>query len=222
MTREEMMALIGNRLGFERRGEAARRRLAEARLARPPIHLLPAIACGGGAECVAGFVERVRAHGSDVLELSNIAELPSRIATYLATGGFDLRLAAGCDRRLLDLKWAAAPLELQHGCAVPCRVALSHAFAGVAETGTLVLLSGPDNPGLLAFLPEIHLVAIARESVVASYEEALARVRLASSGTRQLPRALNLVSGASRTGDIGGRIVMGAHGPRRLAVFLYG
>ncbi len=37
-----------------------------------------------------------------------------------------------------------------------------------------------------------------------------------------MPRTLNLVTGASRTGDIGGRIVMGAHGPRRLAVFLLG
>jgi L-lactate dehydrogenase complex protein LldG len=31
---------------------------------------------------------------------------------------------------------------------------------------------------------------------------------------------LNFITGASRTGDIGGRIVMGAHGPRRLAVVL--
>ena len=37
-----------------------------------------------------------------------------------------------------------------------------------------------------------------------------------------MPRTLNLVTGASRTGDIGGRIVMGAHGPRRVAVFLLG
>jgi L-lactate dehydrogenase complex protein LldG len=37
-----------------------------------------------------------------------------------------------------------------------------------------------------------------------------------------MPRTLNLVSGPSRTADIGGRIVIGAHGPRRLMVVIVG
>ncbi len=91
----------------------------------------------------------------------------------------------------------------------------------MAETGTLVLASGAANPALLAFLPEIHIVAVARNTIAASFEEAFARLGSELSPQRW-PRAVNLVSGASRTGDIGGRIVKGAHGPRRLAVFIYG
>jgi L-lactate dehydrogenase complex protein LldG len=37
-----------------------------------------------------------------------------------------------------------------------------------------------------------------------------------------MPRSLNLISGPSRTGDIGGRIVLGAHGPRRLCIVIVG
>ena len=82
------------------------------------------------------------------------------------------------------------------------------------------MASGGANPASLAFLPELHIVALAREDIVASFEDAFAR--LAAAYPDRLPRAVSLVSGASRTGDIGGKIVRGAHGPRRLAVILYG
>ncbi len=98
---------------------------------------------------------------------------------------------------------------------------LSRALAGVAETGTLVLASGPLNPTTLALLPETHLVVLRRAAIVGGYEDAMALVA-AELGSADLPHTLNLVSGASRTGDIGGRIVMGAHGPSRLAVILVG
>jgi L-lactate dehydrogenase complex protein LldG len=89
----------------------------------------------------------------------------------------------------------------------------------VAETGTLVLASGPHNPVTLAFVPDTHLVVVRNETIVGGYEEACKLVE-AELGPSVLPRTLNLISGPSRTGDIGGRIVMGAHGPRRLAVIL--
>jgi L-lactate dehydrogenase complex protein LldG len=82
-----------------------------------------------------------------------------------------------------------------------------------------MLASGPENPVTLAFLPEVHLVVLRKEAIVGAYEEALARIG-AELGPLSLPRTLNLVTGPSRTGDIGGRIVMGAHGPKRLAVIL--
>ncbi len=99
-------------------------------------------------------------------------------------------------------------------------VGLSRAVAGVAETGTLALASGPDNPVTLGFVPDTHIVVLRADTVVGRYEEACAMVVAETGGV--MPRTLNLVTGASRTGDIGGKIVMGAHGPRRLAIFLLG
>ena len=72
----------------------------------------------------------------------------------------------------------------------------------------------------LGFVPDTHIVVLRADAIVGSYEEACAMVLAETGGV--MPRTLNLVTGASRTGDIGGKIVMGAHGPRRLAIFLLG
>jgi L-lactate dehydrogenase complex protein LldG len=74
---------------------------------------------------------------------------------------------------------------------------------------------------LLAFLPELHIVALARADLAAAFEDAFARF-VAAIAPGRFPRAVNLVSSPSRTSDIGGLSVRGAHGPRRLAVILYG
>ncbi|MEZ0282782.1 lactate utilization protein C, partial [Methyloceanibacter sp.] len=100
------------------------------------------------------------------------------------------------------------------------RASLSRAVAGAAETGTLFLLSGSDNPTSLNFLPEAHSVLIAASDIFASYEEAFDRIRLLSGGV--MPRSVNLISGPSRTADIEQTIVRGAHGPRRLHVVILG
>ena len=78
--------------------------------------------------------------------------------------------------------------------------ALTHAWGAVAETGTLVMTSSAASPASLAFLPELHIVAVARDSIVGSFEEAFGRL-----GASRMPRAVNLVSSPSRTSDIGGR-----------------
>jgi L-lactate dehydrogenase complex protein LldG len=100
-------------------------------------------------------------------------------------------------------------------------VSLSHAFGGVAETGTLVMASGAANPVTLNYMPETHIVVLNANDIVGPYEAAFDRVR-AALGPGTMPRTLNLISGPSRTGDIGGRLVMGAHGPRRLCVVIVG
>ena len=98
---------------------------------------------------------------------------------------------------------------------------LSRAVAAAAETGTLVLVSGADNPTTLAFLPETHFILIRAGDVVGSYEEAFDRLR-AIYGEGALPRTVNLISGPSRTADIEQTIVRGAHGPKRLHVVILG
>ena len=98
---------------------------------------------------------------------------------------------------------------------------VSHAFAGIAETGTLALLSGPDNPTSLNFLPEHHIVVIEAKDMAGDMETVLARLKKASS-KHGLPRTLNLVTGPSRSGDIEQTIILGAHGPRALHIVITG
>ena len=96
-------------------------------------------------------------------------------------------------------------------------VSVTGAFAGVAETGTLVLLSGPEHPSTLNFLPETHIVVLRDEQLVGSYEDAWARLRARGRG---MPRVVNMVTGPSRTADIEQTLQLGAHGPRRLHIVL--
>ena len=197
-----------------------RRRGVTQRLAQPPTHLRPRRAMHAGAECVAQFKEFQRTLGVDVVDVATDAEIPAAVAEYLAALGLPLRLRRGNDPHLAALAWGSvASLGIDTGAADDGdAVGLSRAIAGVAETGTLVLASGSGSPVTLGLLPDMHIVVLRANAIVASYEEACERVLDANAGA--MPRTLNLVTGASRTGDIGGKIVMGAHGPRRLAVIL--
>jgi L-lactate dehydrogenase complex protein LldG len=98
---------------------------------------------------------------------------------------------------------------------------MSHALAGVAETGTLVLTSGPDNPTTINFLPETHIVAVRADDIVGDYESVWDAFRLRF-GRGALPRTVNMITGPSRSGDIEQTILLGAHGPRRLHIVVVG
>jgi len=165
------------------------------------------------------FKDALCAQGADLVTVASVAEIPGAVLHYLKAHGLPLQIRAGADPYLAALPWEGTPdLSRATGPAqAGDSVGLSRAAAGVAETGTLVLASGPDNPVTLAFVPDTHVVIVEAQTIVGSYEEAVTRLMGALG---QLPRTLNLVSAPSRTGDIGGKIVMGAHGPRRLAVIL--
>ena len=94
---------------------------------------------------------------------------------------------------------------------------VSHAFAAVAETGTLVLTSGPDNPTTLNFLPDNHIVVLDAADLAGDFETVLARLR-EKFGAGVLPRVVNMITGPSRSADIEQTLILGAHGPRRLHV----
>jgi L-lactate dehydrogenase complex protein LldG len=122
------------------------------------------------------------------------------------------------DPKLDAIPWAARPmLELRRGRAEDSDAAgITGAFAAVAETGTLMLVSGADTPTRNNFLPDTHIVVLRASEVVASYEDGWDRLRAAGA----MPRTVNFITGPSRTGDIEQRMVLGAHGPRRLHIVL--
>jgi L-lactate dehydrogenase complex protein LldG len=199
-----------------------RRAAVDQRIAGKPSHLIPERVKGKTREqllkLLRGFLE---SQSATVLEIASRADLPSALAGYLRSNNLPPRLRVGGDPYLTQIPWGQEPqLEVILGRAQPNdEVGLSHATAAVGETGTLVLASGADNPVTLNFLPETHVVVVEEEDVVGPYEEAWAKVR-ARFGDRVMPRTVNMISGPSRTADIGGRIVLGAHGPRRLCVII--
>lgn len=186
-------------------------------------HIIPQRARVSGADAISIFITHLEAHGVCVERLAKPAQVPSVVQRYLKAARVPLVIRMGSDPHLATLPWSdATGLDCFTGCAAPHDLAaISVAIAGIAETGTLVLTSGPDNPTTLAFMPDMHFVTINAASIKGSMEDAFEAVRLQSKNG-VWPRAVNLISAASRTGDIGGQLVMGAHGPRQLVVLIVG
>ena len=169
------------------------------------------------------FKSHMIGQSATILDAASMADVPSLIADYLRQNNLPARLSMGDDATLAGLPWSKEPgLTRKPGRAAPDdEVGLSHATAGIAETGTLMIASGPDNPVTINFLPETHIVVLEARDVVGPYEDAWMKIR-ARFGDRTMPRTVNMISGPSRTGDIGGKLVMGAHGPRRMCVIVVG
>jgi L-lactate dehydrogenase complex protein LldG len=219
--REAVLSRVRNSLGVAG-ADGERRRAVEARIRARQRHRLPDRVAGRSPEQLArlfrGFLE---AQSATVMEVVSDDEVPGAVAQYLRANNLPARVRAGTDGYLASLPWGREPaLGVMTGRAGPGdEVGLSHAVAGVAETGTLVLASGADNPVTINFLPETHIVVVEARDIVGPYEDAWDKLR-ARFGERVLPRTINMISGPSRTGDIGGRLVMGAHGPRRMCVVI--
>lgn len=222
-SRERVLSRIRVSLGGTDENEVARRLTVQHRLAAPPSHVIPARARMARPDLVAQMRTRLEGLSASVEEIADDAEIPAAIGRYLRGQNLPAVVRTGEDRMLGGLPWSREPtLERRFGPATGSDlVGLSRAVAGAAETGTLVLVSGPDNPTTINFLPETHIVVLAKADVEGSYEAVWARLR-DSFGDRNLPRTVNFISGPSRTGDIEGVLVMGAHGPRRLHVILAG
>jgi L-lactate dehydrogenase complex protein LldG len=194
-----------------------------ARLRSPPQHDLPARAKVGPKDQRTLFEGYLTGQSATVVSVATRDDVPEAVAEYLRANNLPARLRVGGDAYLADLPWSKTPaLDREGGKAAPSdEASLSHATAGIAETGTLMLCSGADNPVTLNFLPETHIVVVDATDIVGGYEAGLAKVR-ERYGKNQMPRTVNMISGPSRTGDIGGVLVMGAHGPRRLCVIVVG
>jgi L-lactate dehydrogenase complex protein LldG len=203
--------------------DAERKKAVAARLAGHPIHLQPARALKPKDELPGLLRQFLEGQEATVVDVPDGGSIPSVVADYLKRTNLPARLRVGGDARLASLPWGNEPtLEIMHGRAQGSdEVGLTWAAAAVAETGTLVLASGPDNPVTVTFLPETHIVVVGRSQIAGHYEDAWKAIR-ARFGERDMPRTVNFVSGPSRTADIGGKLVLGAHGPRRLCVIVVG
>lgn len=165
------------------------------------------------------FEEMALTLSATVGHIAASADVPAAVADYLASQNLPATVKAAPG--LKSIPWETRPtLEVAYGVAVDSdAVSVTPCVAAVAETGTLVLHSGPDTPSTLNFLPDTHIVVVRRSQVTGSYENALDAIRDKDKGGL-LPRTINMISGPSRTGDIEQTIQLGAHGPRRLHILL--
>jgi L-lactate dehydrogenase complex protein LldG len=203
--------------------EATRRKTVADRLAQHPAGIVPARGQLPAQERLALFRTMVEAANGSVEEIADAADVPGAIAALLRRHNLPMALKRGADPRLAALPWERErTLEVSVGPSDGNDlVALSHAFGAAAESGTLMLVSGPDNPTTLNFLPDTHIVVIDANDVAGDYETLWRRLR-ERFGDGAMPRTVNLITGPSRSADIEQTLILGAHGPRRLHVIVVG
>ncbi len=222
--REHILAAARRALG---RGplDAARRAELDRRLEAPTPNLVPARAQIDRAARLDLFCAMAEAAAATVQRVDGAGAVPGAVAEYLAHENLPPEAVMAPDPGLDDIPWADRPLlTLRRGGTDGAdRVSLTGAYAGVAETGTLVMTSGPESPNLLNLLPETQIVVLRAGQVMGADEEVIARLR-AAGGTAAdpgfLPRTVCFIAGPSRSADIEQTLQLGAHGPRRLHIIL--
>ncbi len=220
--RDAILARIRRSAGVT--GDEAPRRAAVAdRLQRAPRGVVPARAQLDPEARIALFLAKAEAVQATTLRLADAAGVPAAVAEYLRRHNLPQAVRMGEDPRLQAMEWASEPqLAIATGRSAGSDLAcVSHAEAAVAETGTLALVSGPDNPTTLNFLPDHHVVVVDAATVVGDLESVFDGVRRRY-GAGRMPRTLNFVSGPSRSADIEQTLLLGAHGPRSLHIILVG
>lgn len=164
------------------------------------------------------FEARSRTAAAAVARVDSAPALVEAVLDYLADQAPETRLVLAPHPSLQSLPWPQeAPIE-RRPLTPTDTAAMSVAYAGVAETGSLVLLSDPHTPTRYNFLPDTFICVVRTCDLVDRLDDLWAKLRAEG---RPMPRTLNLITGPSRTADVEQTVQLGAHGPRRLLVCLW-
>ncbi|MBA4491892.1 LUD domain-containing protein [Paracoccus sp. S1E-3] len=213
--RDDILAAIRTGLTHGRDGALPRQTPAQiaaeaAALLADPDEIRPALS---GPDPVAAFIAKCAnpALGVTLERLAGWEALPQAVAAYLTRHDLGPRIAVSGDARLDRL--AQLPLETHRDTAPDEAAAISVALWGIAETGSVVIHSAPDQPILNAMLPRHWLVVLDETRILPFLDDYAAPAAPA-------PRNAVLITGSSGTTDIEGYFVRGAHGPGFVHVLL--
>ena len=210
--RENILARIRARQGKPAAASAEESEAVQSYIRSRPQHARPR----SDWELRARFRERALGLASTVDEVATLADVPAAVARYLNSKS--LPLAAACWADFAALDWRSAGIEVAARAALDSDpVGITGAFCAIAETGTLMTVSGPGTPATASLLPETHVAIVSASRVVRGMEEAWQLMR---EELKSPPRAVSFISGPSRTADIEQTVTLGAHGPYRVHILL--
>jgi L-lactate dehydrogenase complex protein LldG len=178
-----------------------------ARLAGHSVHVQPVVE----TDLVNRFIAKSKVVASTVVTVPSLMQVPEAVTQYLTTSSQKLEVVMAPDPLLDDIDWPTSMKIERRQARRQDVVSITGVFAAIAETGTLVLLSGAHSPTTLNFLPDIHIAIVRRQQIVTHIEDVWRQIRSELEG---MPRTVNLITGPSRTADIEQTIQLGAHGPR--------
>ncbi len=208
------------RAAHRARGIVADARAVDMRLNARARNLVPARGQLTGAALRTQFEQCVLQSQASIASVASACDVPGAIGEFLTAHHLSGPVRLAGDGWLAAMPWdTIAPF---YPCTGPVQetdgAGVAVALCGIAETGTLMLTSGPASPSGLNFLPPVHIIVLRARDIVGALEDGWARLR--QSGNGQMPRTVNLITGPSRTADIAQTMIMGAHGPKYLHVIV--
>ena len=207
--RERILGAVRHSLGRAGPLPESVRTGLERRLAAPTPNLKPALA----EDPVSLFVRKANAAHTRTTVVPTLAGVSEAVVRHMEDNGLSDAIVVAPE--LEGLQWSNRLVVEGRAARGSDQLSVTGAFAGVAETGSVMLLSGPESPTTLNFLPEDHIVVLRESRIVPHPEDAWALLR---EERGSMPRTVNLICGPSKTGDVELVITEGAHGPRRFHV----
>ena len=183
----------------------------DRRVAAPVPNLKPVLA----DDPISLFVRKANAVHTRTTAVPTLAGISDVVLRHIEDNGLDPAIVAAPE--LEGVQWSNRLTVERRAARGSDQMSVTGAFAGIAETGSVMLLSGPGSPTTLNFLPEDHVVVLRESRIVPHLEDAWALLRKESGA---MPRTVNIISGPSKTGDVELVILEGAHGPRRFHVVI--
>jgi L-lactate utilization protein LutC len=181
---------------------------------------------GGGDDLTARFCIELAAAGGTAHVVASLDEAREKVLTLLREREAR-KLLVGCDGLLAEL--GGADWLRGHGFAVvrvdepdqnawrepffAADAGISNAAHLIAETGSVVMMTGPNDPRSLSLLPPVHIAVARREQILPDLFDLFERF-----DTELPPACLTIITGPSKTGDIELKLVTGVHGPGELHV----
>jgi L-lactate dehydrogenase complex protein LldF len=172
------------------------------KIAQSPIVQAPA-----QQSLVSRFMDELAALGGQAALVTE-KELPARLADYLESKNIECVLADESGAGFVKT------LPVLHEPDPTVRAGVTGALAGIAESGSLLLISGAGQTLSASLLPEVHVAVLRTSRLVPTLADALRLPELRSAAV------VVVVSGPSRTADIEMTLTIGVHGPGELQVFL--
>ena len=161
------------------------------------------------------MTERLREYGAEVVE-SSTTDLSAVIEHQLQSSArHTFVVPPGLPAEWLATAFAwKVDQALSHDDIERCEGVVTSAFAGVADSGTIILHHSPtDGRRVLTLLPDFHLCILRATQIVETLPEYFARCP-------QPPQLATYISGPSATADIEMTRIKGVHGPRFLSVII--
>lgn len=163
------------------------------------------------------FKEELEAAAGTCRIVETEKEMYDAIAAFLSERNFkrvysvDDAITAGL-RKVADKDFVLSTDLIQ------AEVAISTCEFLIARTGSLLMSSiAKIGRQLYSYVP-VHIVICSENQLVEYPEDAL--LKLKAKYANSLPSAVSFVTGPSRTADIEKTLVLGAHGPKELSIFV--